>query len=64
MTLEVRNGHVHQRWGEAGFESALIPNGRDAFIDRAFWSAVSLVRDGDGIVTRIRFEEFIARRVK
>ena len=64
VTLELRDGHVHQVWGGGPFESALIPQGNDQFIDRAFWSDVQFLRDDDGRVVEVQFDGFPARRIE
>lgn len=64
MTLELRDGHVHQLWGDGGFESALIPKGDDQFVDRAFWSEVAFVRDENGVVVELQFDGFSAERIE
>ncbi len=64
VTLELRDGHVHQRWGESGFESALIPQGTDRFIDRTFWMPVEFRRDEDGDVVELVFDGFDAQRIE
>lgn len=63
VTLEIRSGHVHQLWGDGEFESALIPQGNDQFIDRAFWSEVEFVRDEHGKVIEVHFDGFVAPRI-
>lgn len=64
VTLELRDGHVHQLWGDGEFESALIPQGDDLFVDRAFWSEVEFVRDEDGVVVEVQFDGFLAERIE
>jgi len=64
VTLELRDGHVHQLWGDGGFESALIPKGDDQFVDRAFWSEVAFVRDENGVVVELQFDGFSAERIE
>lgn len=64
VTLELRDGHVHQLWGDGAFESALIPQGDDQFIDRAFWSDVAFVRDENGVVVEIHFDGYAAQRIE
>ena len=64
VTIEVRDGFVHQLWGTSGFQTALIPQGGDKFVDRAFWSDVQFVRDDSGTVIEVHFDGFVAHRVE
>jgi len=64
VTLELRDGYVHQLWGDGEFESALIPKGDDQFVDRAFWSDVAFVRDENGVVVELHFDGFVAQRIE
>jgi CubicO group peptidase (beta-lactamase class C family) len=53
---------VQLHW-PSGDVSALIPTGRDHFIDRSYWVPVHVQRDAAGAIVTLRYDRFEGRRV-
>ena len=51
------NGEVSLQWPVLG-ASALIPLGKDRYIDRNYWVPVEVVRDASGKITALKYDRF------
>ncbi|MBT8100098.1 MAG: hypothetical protein KJO82_10125, partial [Gammaproteobacteria bacterium] len=63
VMVDIRDGHAYLVWNGGPFESALVATGPDRFVDRMFWSDVEFIRDDDGTVVELLFDQFSGQRV-
>lgn len=57
------DGAVNLHW-PSGDTSALIPLGKDRFIDRSYWVPVELQRDPGGAITGLKYDRFTGEPTK
>lgn len=57
VTIIAEGKELSLRW-PSGDVSALIPVGRDQFIDRSYWQQVKIERDGSGKPSVLRYDRF------
>lgn len=62
LSVQVNGGDVFLDWG-GGQTSALIPVGKDRFIDRSYWEDVVFVRAADGRIMQLDYDRFHGKRV-
>ena len=61
LKLHAEKGEVALDW-PGGVRSALIPMGRDHFLDRNFWVSVEIVRDDHGRILELKYDRFTGQR--
>ena len=61
VRVESSNGEVTLRWPKLG-ASALIPLGKDRYMDRSYWVPVEIRRDATGTITALQYDRFIGKR--
>jgi hypothetical protein len=63
LELKEADGYLALLW-PSGDASALIPAGKDRFIDRSYWETVTIERDGAGAAVGMRYGEFRGAAVR
>ena len=62
LKLHMDGAAATLRW-PAGDVSALIPVGKDRFIDRSYWVTVEVIRDPNGRTTSLKYDRFVGERL-
>jgi CubicO group peptidase (beta-lactamase class C family) len=57
LTLTVEGGELHLHW-PSDYVTALIPLGRDHFVDRSYWVEVKVERDAAGHSVSLSYDHF------
>ena len=63
VRLTSADGAVTLHW-PSGDTSALIPLGKDRFIDRSYWVPVEFQRDSGGAITALKYDRFTGEPTK
>jgi CubicO group peptidase (beta-lactamase class C family) len=63
VSLTANGTELFLRW-PSGDDSALIPLGRDRFVDRSYWVEVTLERDASARPTTLLYDHFQGRAVR
>lgn len=63
LELKPADGYMTLVWPQ-GDVSALIPTGRDRFIDRSYWETVMIDRDERGVVVEMRYGQYAGTAVR